>query len=303
MITLLAAGDPGYPDDYLVARIRGRRAERRLRLEGAKSAPAASLLSGGEEIAREHEAEVRWLYRQMGEKSRKQLAPLFVLFELRLFIHWLRLAQEPQGGERWHDRFFSPSLWDKAILRGWGRRGAAPERLALLEERILALAPAGKTPTRQDSATGLAAAERRLTGAVLRHGTASGSALVRELCRALIDFSNISAILKSWLWRLPAPPPLLPAGQLSPEQLARIWRDGDSRPLGLPASAANAALTPERIAALAEEKKKALWREVHKNARHLEPLAVFMDYLHFLEEEAVQRRGQLAYSQEAGGRG
>jgi len=137
--------------------------------------------------------------------------------------------------------------------------------------------------------------------AVLVHGaTRGGSVLLQDLCRSLIDCGNVSGLVKSWLWKLPAPPPVIPAGHLSPARLGRIWREGDVGRVGLPASVHKESITPEQIAALEEDAKKKVWRTVRHKARELDPGAVIMDYLCFLEAEAVHlRRHRLATPGEA----
>lgn len=279
MITLLRADGAEYPTDYLLARLRGRKAERRLRTPQPEK----------ERDTREYAREVRWLYRQMNRKSKRKLAPLFVLFELQEFIHWLRRARGAAESEGISARFLDSSLWPPVVLRAWSRRETAQERLTILEHHLISRIPECQGVSTLYAADNPAAVERRLLGPVLTHGATAGpSPLLREYFRGRLDCANLMAVAKSWLWRLPAPPLPIPGGQLAPEQLDRIWRTGDGHRLGLPAGVSKETITPAQIAALAAKKKGALRQAVHNECSSQDPVAVIMDYLCFLEEEAVQ---------------
>lgn len=288
MIALLHDEKAEFPADYLLARLRGRREQRRQRLAAQ---PAATAGPEEEALDREQRTELRWLYQQMNRKLREKLAPLFLFFELDQFIHWLRHAQTAKEGERLSDRFFQASLWPPTILRAWSRAGSARERLALLEQHLSARLPAATGVTKLYDRNQLAAIERQLTGAVLVHGASrSTSTPLREYFRARIDGANCVGVAKSWLWRLPAPPAALPAGNLAPAQLLRIWQTGEGRRLGLPATVHKENITPEQIAALAAEQEKTIRKTVRNQARLLDPLAAILDYLCFLETEICLRR-------------
>lgn len=294
MITLLCEGRVESPDEYLVARIRGRREERLLRLHGRQSALLGeNTLPDEEAIDRGHAAELRWLCRQMAGRTKRQVAPLLVLFELRRLVNWLRQAVEVGEWEGQVNRYCSESLWHPAILRECAACGAAQDLLVILEKRVAALVPDFAGVSRHYALHNLAAVERRMTEAVLVHGATRGeSSLLKALCRSLIDFCNVSGVVKSWLWKLPAPPPAIPAGRIRPERLARIWQEGDVGRVGLPVAVTKDSLTPEQVVVLEEGGKKTIWRMVRQQARMLlDPGAVVVDYLCFLEAEAVHLRG------------
>lgn len=290
MISLLRDDDAGFPDDFLAARLRGRRQARLSALPDQHPSLAAE-----ETIATDHEAEVRWLYRQTTGKTRAGVAPLFVLFELQRLTTWLRHAAAGERREERPDDYFARSLWHQALRRQWSSRGGARDGhdlLAILEKRAVARVSTFKGVSRVYQPHNLAAVERRLTGAVLVHGATTGaSAVCREHCRALIDCGNVTALAKAWLWKLPACPPSMPAGHLTPAQLERIWREGDVARLGLPATVSKTTINPGLIAALQAEKKKALWKTIRRRASESSaPMAQVLDYLYLLEAETVKRR-------------
>lgn len=292
MIALLRECNGEFPNDYLLARLRGRRALRKVRTTAAP--PGLD----EENIAREHAAEFRWLYRQMNAESRKRLAPLFLLLEWRRIIPWLRQAQAGREDAEASKDYLRESLWHQEIIRQWSRLAAAGDRLALLEKRLVARLPACQGLTRHFAAKDLAAVERQITAAVLvQEASRPPAAPLAEFCRQLIDCYNIIGISKSWLWRLPAPPPPMAAGNLAPAALARIWREGDGRRLGFPAGVRRDNITPGQIAALEEAKKKALWQKVGKRR---EAEAAIIAYLCYLEAETVQRRALARAAQEGG---
>lgn len=294
MITLLRDSGADHPEEYLLARIRGRRAERLDRLRAPRPALTDTPHGDEEAITAGHEAEVHWLYRQLAGQTREGVAPLFVLFELRRLSNWLRQTDEAKEWEQHCWRFLAQGLWHPTLVRQGVRCGNAQGLLALLAERVTALAPELKGVPLEHEAHRLLEVERRLTGAVLVHGAIRGQfPVLRELCRSLIDLCNVLGLVKSWLWKLPALPAPIPAGHLSPAHLARIWREGDVTGVGLPAAVTKEGITPEQIATLEEVRKEAIWQGVRKQARLLDPCAVITDYLCLLEAEAVQRRGQL----------
>ena len=295
MISLLRDDDAGLPDDFLIARIRGRRQARLSRLSGQRPSVTDSDLAGEEAITRAFETEVRWLYRQTTGKTRMEVAPLFVLFELRLLLNWLR--QGHWHGEQHAHGFLGETLWHQSLPRQWAGLDADRDGrniLAALEKRAAARVPAFKGVSLAYQRHNLTEVERRLTEAVLAHGAVSGKAPLRQgLCRALIDGCNVTALMKAWLWRAPAMPAVMPAGHLSAAQLGRIWRGESVARAGLPATASKAAITAQQIAALQAEQKKTIWRTVRPQAMEFGPAAVVIDYLFFLEAEVVERRGLL----------
>ena len=79
----------GFPTDYVIARVRARRAAltREWRAELArKAAPSAS----DEAIWDGLLGEYAWLYGQMDGRMRARLAPVFALFELKTLVLCLR---------------------------------------------------------------------------------------------------------------------------------------------------------------------------------------------------------------------
>ena len=74
---------PGFPDDYLLARLARRRAVR------LASCPAGT----GEEARRELDRELDWFHGQLEPELRRQLAPVLLYFELPALLAALRFMR------------------------------------------------------------------------------------------------------------------------------------------------------------------------------------------------------------------
>ena len=187
MIHLLAdLPQPGYPADYLLARLPARRPRWR-------EEPAVGL-GGWPGLA--HES--RWLYGQLPQRLRRELAPLFLYFELRplfLFLRGLAAGHCAPANELLAATLLADDLkrtllrarevWEALrVLASWWPGGAGLERLA--------------------ATNGLAAAEQAMTGALLREAARS-AAVLRPLWAALVDLENVIALAKRLRWQVAAP--------------------------------------------------------------------------------------------------
>lgn len=100
----------GYPGEYLLARLRGRRG----RLLAEDHAEAEEGLPGhmtGDTIRHKEQQERRWLFRQMDDRLRLATAPLFFYVEINPLIQCLRFIEAGQAEE-------SDSLLEGSLLSG-----------------------------------------------------------------------------------------------------------------------------------------------------------------------------------------
>lgn len=232
MLRLLAeAPGPGYPADYLSARIQGRRGA----LFAATGATPGRVLAAERDDSncwQQAAAERSWLFRQLDLELRAALSPLFVFFELGAVARVLRyLAGEKAGAA---DRVLQASMLApriRTVLRG--REGVA-EILTRLEHSPagLVLSLAGIREGYREG--GLQRCEEMLRNRFF----AQALARVREgdlvhFFRAVVDIKNILAVAKWLRWRPASMPVLVPGGQLAmagprqkmtEERLARMVR-------------------------------------------------------------------------------
>lgn len=211
----------GYPDEYLLARLKGRRAN----LGRERQSPAAAGGMTDADAWDPMRSEFRWVYRQMNEGLRQTFAPLFLWFELRTIILCLRFRR---GGERGK----AASLLPASLL-------AKPVQQALTED--------GEPAAVMDALSGLLAAvteqyrslgdfyrerggrehEQRLVTLYLERMTALPlHPLLREFFRSLIDMRNLVTLAKQLRWHLHEPQAFIRGGEITPERLGKVLEEG-----------------------------------------------------------------------------
>jgi len=223
----------GYPAEYLLARIRGRRAN----LVAARLAPIASELpmAGGmtASAAREQlRAEFCWVYRQMNEKLRETFAPLFFWFEVRTIIISLRFRR---GGERGKATSLLAGSLLAAPVQGALTKDGEPAEvidelagmLATVAEPCRGLGTICRQQGWKDFEQGLATCYlERMTDPPVHP-------LLREFFRALIDLRNLVTLAKQLRWQLKGPPAFIRGGELALARLEKTRVEGT--PAGLAA--------------------------------------------------------------------
>ena len=225
----------GFPTEYLLARLQGRRAG--LLATGRPASgkhppqlPGASrgLPAGGELLESPWErlwGEFRWAYGQMNERLRAIFAPFFLWYELRTVILCLRFRR---GGERERSaRLLTRSLLAEPIRRALTAESEPAVLLDALAEQLALLAEPLRTLGMVFRAEGEAAVEQRLVTLYLeRVAGPPFDPLIREFFRALIDLRNLLSLAKTLRWRLTAPPLFVPGGSIGSERLERARTGG-----------------------------------------------------------------------------
>jgi vacuolar-type H+-ATPase subunit C/Vma6 len=229
--------DRGYPADYLLARIRGRRAglirDWRPFLYGpALSGPLPPGTAGpregtGDNLMREYQ----WVYRQMNRQLREIFQLFFLYAELRtIFICLRRITDKKSGalGELLAGSLLSDSV-KKVLLAGDDLKAA----VAGIERLFLPLSPAfsGLAPVLETG--GLRGVEQALVGRFLEN--AAGSAphpVMKTFFSRLIDARNIMSLTKFLLLELKTPPARVPGGTISGRRFAETARTENVLALG-----------------------------------------------------------------------
>lgn len=208
----------GVPCDYLYARIRCRR----LTLNDAELLQRAE--AGGPQQALR--AEYRWVYRQLEQRLRRALLPLFEYFELRLLVVILRyLAVADRSALDDLLRHSLLQLKLRNILRASGRVATTISRLEkLLAEDYPIFQGLTETYLRQ----GPGGLEQALIGGYLQNSiNRSSSRQVREFLIYLLDMRNLQALYKHLHWQVSPAPPLLTGGALNLRICKKIWTEQD----------------------------------------------------------------------------
>ncbi len=229
--------DQGYPAEYLLSRIRGRRSglvrDWRHLVFDASLFEASSLPKVGLMKAKSPEGvwanlmrEYRWVYGQMNARLRTLFGPFFLYSELRTLIICLRRLEDRKAGvldELLHRSLLSDAMKEVLFL-------STDLHAAVLGiERMLA--PLGKTASGLTGALekdGLRGVEQRLIEWYLAETAASGLApLLRLFFSHLIDARNIMSIYKYVRLEIKTVPPLIPGGTVPEAKLYAIAKGGD----------------------------------------------------------------------------
>lgn len=191
MIGLLAnPPQPEYPADYLLARLMARQPRWDQEL-----APAdGNTTAGWAALA----AEFRWLYGQLHHRLRRELAPLFVYFELRPLFLFLRGVASGNAGKG------SELLATGLLADGLKQRLCAAQELPVALRLLERAWPVAPPLHRLYAASGLAAVEEGLTRQLLEQGGQQRASL-RAFWAALVDLENIMALAKRLRWQARRP--------------------------------------------------------------------------------------------------
>jgi vacuolar-type H+-ATPase subunit C/Vma6 len=217
----------GYPTDYLVARVRARRAELLSRWRTVPGAPPAEPTSD-ESLWNELLAEFDWLRRQMNPRLRQHLAPVFTLFSVKTLVLCLRnkAARRHVAVERLlrHD-LFADDLRDALV--GAPDVGQAVAAVAtafgtvLGDERGLAAAYA---------TGGLKEFEARLTRDYLvQVASARLHPAVHRFFVTFIDQRNLMTLYKQLRWGFQDSAAFVAGGTVATARLADAAVRGDTR--------------------------------------------------------------------------
>ena len=218
------AGD-GFPTDYVVARVRARRAAltRDWRAAAARKAPPAA---SDEAIWDGLLGEYAWLYAQLDERMRARLAPAFALFELKTLVLCLRNIDAGRREEV--ARLLRHSLLAEPVVRAL--RAAGDVRTALAALAGAAPATLGGSGALGDAYAkgGIKDVENRL----VRRYLADAMKLrltppVRAFLVAFIDLRNLVTAYKRLRWEIAdAEPAFIAGGSLAIARLAEAAAPG-----------------------------------------------------------------------------
>ncbi|HEX9080190.1 MAG TPA: V-type ATPase subunit [Desulfuromonadaceae bacterium] len=237
MMALMREMPAGGPDDWIVARIRARRAllvdnwdELLLARIPPESLPPAPWRSGSVTGPfggrRTLQREYAWVFRRMDKPQRRLLLPPFWLAELRTLAICLRRRI---GGLAADGEMLRESLLGDRVRRALVEPPDGASAVAALTEVLSPHDSAfGRLPAAFRNGGG-AALEGALYDISLEHfaAAATDAAMARYL-ELLIDRRNLVGLAKHLYWRLAAPPPFLEGGRCAPALLARLFSHGDT---------------------------------------------------------------------------
>lgn len=284
MKALVTYPQAGYPTDYLLSRVRGRRT--------ALVTDWPALLAAGtppveteEAIRQSLQAEFVWLFRQMNQPLRRLFAPVFLTFELRTVAQCLRHQErEPQMNER----LLARSLLAAELQRALRRPGDLAQAVATVAAAFTPPGTARGELEKAYAADGLPAFEIALAGVWFERALReSRHPHIRRFLQRLIDLRNVLLLGKHLRWELTQPPRFLDGGALPLRRLGQAWQQ--RRPqLLFPAHFAGSATptTAEAEAALLGT----ISEELRRASRQPEAVGLLLDYIWRRRLEAMNLR-------------
>ncbi len=215
----------GFPTDYLLARIKGRRASlvadwQPLLAEGVP--PGTSDEGIWEALLQEFE----WLYRQMNRELRHSFAPVFLVFELKTIILCLRNKEIEERLKI--DRLLSFSLLSErvqeALLKGTDIRST----VAAVTDCFASAGESFREMERAYADKGLKGFENSLMRLHLEHTVKTKHhPAIKEFFILFIDLRNLMILYKHLRWDIAAPPPFIAGGTVPYSRLREISEKGE----------------------------------------------------------------------------
>jgi vacuolar-type H+-ATPase subunit C/Vma6 len=279
----------GYPPEYLLSRIRGRRSRliRDWRSLAAEASPAEHLASAQyqgfvrertlEGIWRALLQEHAWVRGQMDESVRRDFAPYFLYAELRTVFIALRALT----GE---DKLKAAEMLKHSLLaddvRDALRSGDAAGAVADLEAVLAAVSPLLGGIAARFEAEGLRGVEQRLTAAFLHQVMAMPlPPVLRRFFGRIIDARNVLAVFKSLRFGERDPAAFLGEGSIGRERLLEVAeRDDPYAVLPLVRQAAGVTLPEPDPTAVETALYRGITRGLRRDGRD-QGAGLLLDYL------------------------
>lgn len=235
--------DRGYPREYLVSRIRGRRSRlirdwRPLISEPDPLTYVASLRVQGpvtdaspDNLRRRLAAEYCWVYFQMGKDLRGIFQPFFLYAELRTFFLCLRQAASGTLGRV--NQLLETSLLSKELKAALTMHKDTASAITRIETLFCGLSGEFSGLLNSYDRNGLRGVERRLTNTYLVHMLqANIHPVIRSFFIRVIDSRNIIALYKSLKLAAQESPSFINGGGIDEPELRSVLQSRDLAALG-----------------------------------------------------------------------
>ncbi len=233
-MTLLRTDNRGYPVDYLVARVRVRRADLISDWQSllADTRPLADMPQGrvgGRPVDRSPEGiwrsllqEFTWVYCQMDDVTKKIFRPFFLYFEIRTLT--LCLRNKLAGNSMKVGELLAGSLLASNVKNALIMAEDVSAAVEAVERAFLSLSPAFRGLSETYGEKGLRNLERRLMDRFLEYAADGKSdPVIGDFIRYLIDFRNLMTLYKHSRWELAAAPAFLKGGSIGKTQFTEVF--------------------------------------------------------------------------------
>lgn len=238
MEPLISIENKGYPTDYLLSRIRGRRSylitdlkpllstTNPLEYLASKRYKGLIIERSAEVIWRYLLKEFRWVYLQMNRELKNLFWPFFMYSELRTLFFCLRYKAGKEDGKI--EGLLSFSLLSERIKKILFNSENVISAVGDIENVFLSISDKFKGIKEIFERDGLKEMELRLTNISLEHIINSKlHPLIRDFFMRIIDSRNIIALYKHLRWEIKVAPYFIGGGSISKVRLKEVWDKGD----------------------------------------------------------------------------
>jgi hypothetical protein len=231
-------GDPGYPAEYLLSRIKGRRSTliknwKPLVYDQDFFLSTSPLKQGGprtsiapDRIWADLMREYLWVYGQMNQQLRAIFHPYFLYAELRTVCICLRHLRDKKEGSI--DEVLSKSLLSDEVKGVFVRSSDLAEAVAGVERLFCTLSKKFTGLSAVAQKEGLRGVEQRLTETYLAVMVGSKlNPLLQMFFSRLVDARNIMSLYKYLRLEHTERPPVLPGGSIAEAKLRELAAKDD----------------------------------------------------------------------------
>jgi vacuolar-type H+-ATPase subunit C/Vma6 len=222
----------GYPLEYLLSRIRGRRAflikDWEPLVQSENPLEASSAVRHGKNTVDSADAlwalllrEFGWVFSQMDRALREIFRPFFLYTELRTLFICLRYGAAGDSVKR--EQVLVHSLFSKKFKRVLMSATDAAGAVGDIEEVFLSLSARFKGIKEVFLKEGLRGVEHTLTNTYLEHTMGMEiHPVIRDFFRRIIDARNIITLYKCLRWETEGAPPFVRGGGIGERMLEEI---------------------------------------------------------------------------------
>lgn len=230
--------DRGYPLEYLLSRIRGRRAGlihdwesvvRDTEISGrllSRLYPETAVGRAGDVVWRMLLKEYKWVFTQMNMRLRVVFWHYFLYSELRTLFICMRHIKQKNTARL--NELLSASLLSHEIKDGLRQSSSIQQAAHEIESSFLSLSHDFRGLAEIAVSKGLMEFEQRLTNTYLGHTQSTElHPVMKDFFTGIIDARNIISLYKYLRFEASAQPPFLPGGRIRLERLNEIMDGKD----------------------------------------------------------------------------
>ncbi len=221
MINLLRYIDsPGFPSDYLITRIKGRRAALMASWKTVR-ANGLTALTSDEGIWQALLNELEWLYGQMNRALRECFAPVFVMLELKTIVLCLRNKEADRATEI--HMLLTHTLLADSVRQALRDQPDVHSSITTLMETTAGALPGLGEAASAYAGHGLRGFEDGLMRGYLAHTvTTKLHPLINNFLRAFVDLRNVMILYKQLRWGVEDPGAFIEGGMFRLSRLVKL---------------------------------------------------------------------------------